>query len=145
MARILKDLLLALLNATLILAAVCLFLFWKASGTARSVMEDFVGTEQIVGPLRDDLRTLNQELEDLRATLARLEWDETEDRPAALLRLDQRLATLDARMEVAQTRLTTLANMPTRMMDRAVETGVDRFMDRADAWRSCPQPGQSGN
>ncbi|MGD9863561.1 MAG: hypothetical protein AB7S99_10135 [Pseudodonghicola sp.] len=137
MGKVFKDLFLALLNATLILAAICLLLFWKVSATSREVIGEFAGVQNIVMPLREDLRDLTQEVQDMRATLAAVEWLSPEERPAALGQLEQRMTALDTRMEVAQSRLTTLANMPGQMMDRAVETGVDRLMLRAGELRGC--------
>ncbi|GHG87468.1 hypothetical protein [Pseudodonghicola xiamenensis] len=140
MAKVVKDLLLALLNATLILAAICLFLFWRVTNTTQAVIEDFTASQQIVAPLRADLQGLTAELEDMRATLARLEWDNGAAAPAVLASMTGRLDTLDARMEAAQTRLTRLANLPGEMMDRAIATGVDRVMTRATELRGCVMP-----
>jgi hypothetical protein len=140
MAKVIKDLLLALLNATLILAAICLFLFWRVSVTTQAVMEDFTLGQQIVAPLRDDLKDMTAKLEDMRATLARLEWDDSAEAPAALALMSAGLDTLDARMEMAQSRLTRLANLPGEMMDRAITTGVDRVMMRATELRGCVMP-----
>lgn len=145
MTKVIKDLLLSLLNATLILAAICLLLFWKVSTTSKEVIGEFAGVQNIVMPLREDLRDLSQEVRDMRATLAAAEWIAPGDQPAALAQLDQRMLALDTRMEVAQSRLTTLANMPGQMMDRAIETGVDRAMLRIGALKGCaPAAGLDG-
>ncbi|MGE4327560.1 MAG: hypothetical protein AB7E21_15880 [Pseudodonghicola sp.] len=140
MAKVIKDLLLALLNATLILAAICLFLFWRVSITTQAVMHDFTLGQQIVAPLRNDLKDMTAKLEDMRATLARLEWDKGAESPAAITLMNARLDTLDARMEMAQSRLTHLANLPGELMDRAITTGVDRVMVRATELRGCVMP-----
>lgn len=137
MAKILKDLLLSLVNATLILGAICLFLFWRVTVASEAVIEDFSTVQTTVVPLREDLQDLTAEVRELRATLATAEWMEAEDRPAALSQLEGRLEVIDSRMELAQSRLTSLAAMPVELIDRAIRTGVDRTMDTLSDWRGC--------
>ena len=72
MGKTLKDLFLALLNATLILVALCLFLFLMAANKANSLTETFAEHLQIVGPLQESVQTTGTEIAALRSDLAEL-------------------------------------------------------------------------
>lgn len=144
MPKTVKDLLLALLNATLILVAICLFLFWKASAASRDVIGAFAGVETMVTPLRSDLQTLSGEVREMRGTLAAALALSEDKQPAALARLAEQVDTLDARMAAAQGRLAALQEMPAQLMTRAVSASVDRAAQRAGLWRSAPPAADAG-
>ena len=70
MAKTLKDLLLALLNATLILVALCLFLGWKLARSVENIQDNFRESLHIVQPLREQAQGVREDLASLRADLS---------------------------------------------------------------------------
>ena len=62
MGKVLKDLALALVNATLILVAVCLFLAWQLSRTVEGLLANAAGQLQVVEPLRARMAETRAEL-----------------------------------------------------------------------------------
>lgn len=60
-ARSLGNLVLALLNATLILTALCLWLAWSAFSAAERVSADLRAAAEVVLPLREEAQALTAE------------------------------------------------------------------------------------
>lgn len=67
--RVLRNLLLAMINATLILVALCLWLVWQLTSEVNSITDD-VTTLRPLQPLRDDVTALTGEIRGLRAEIA---------------------------------------------------------------------------
>ena len=61
MIKTLKDLALALLNATLLLIALCLFLAWLVSSRVDGMLATFASNLELVGPLREDVQAMTAE------------------------------------------------------------------------------------
>ncbi|SHE57072.1 hypothetical protein SAMN05444279_104116 [Ruegeria intermedia] len=138
MARTLKDLLLALLNATLILLALCLFLGWKLAQSVENIQDRFQQNLQIVRPFQEEARTIRADLNALRDELEAVRADSTDVGTGQKLartldRLDQSLAALDR----AQDTLTQLAETPELLIDRAVSTAIDTTSQRLMTLRGC--------
>ncbi|WP_419739871.1 hypothetical protein [Ruegeria sp.] len=95
MAKTLKDLLLALLNATLILVALCLFLGWKLASTVEDVTSGLSEKLQVVAPLRDEAQGIREQLSGLRSDLARIQEDGVVSNTAVSLRMSNTLDKLE--------------------------------------------------
>jgi len=127
----LKDLALALLNATLLLLALCLFLAWQVAQTIDGTAARFAASLVDLGPLRTELQALTDEGAALRAELAALR-----DLPAnvhanasgtlADPATAQRLAQLEARMAQANARIEGLAGRPEALLRETIDYGADR-------------------
>ena len=134
MAKTLKDLALALLNATLILVALCLFLAWQVVSTARDVT-DRLG-EELAGmaPLRGAVLEVRDEVAGLRQDLAALRDG---DSPALPEEIQARLDGLEGRLDGAAERLEALSGAPERLIDHTIETAADAAASRVMDIRGC--------
>ncbi len=139
MAKTLKDLLLALLNATLILLAICLFLGWKLAQSVDQIRTGFAENLQVVAPLREEAQGIRGELTTLRSDLASLSAGSLLDATmrqqvnAAL----QRLNNLEGKLEDTQTRLAKLVEEPEDLINYAITTSADSFTDRILVIKGC--------
>ncbi|NVO55588.1 hypothetical protein HW561_07285 [Rhodobacteraceae bacterium B1Z28] len=140
MARTLKDLLLALLNATLILVALCLFLGWKLASTVDGITSRFSENLQIVTALREDAQGIRGELAALRSDLATIPVDGgvvdniTAQRITTTL---TRLNDVEDKLKSAQAKFADLADSPDVLIDQAIQTSADVIADRVIAIRGC--------
>ncbi|TMV06436.1 hypothetical protein FGK63_14925 [Ruegeria sediminis] len=141
MAKTLKDLLLALLNATLLLLALCLFLAWKVSSTIDGLAATFAQNLQMVAPLREEAQAVQGELQGLRKDLEAVLQEKGEELTAATQQrisgILDRAETVEKRLQSAQMRITELADAPEDLIDHAIETSVDAIADRATEIRGC--------
>lgn len=140
MAKTLKDLLLALLNATLILVALCLFLGWKLASTVEGITTVFEEKIKIVAPLKDEIRGVRGELAALRSDLTNLRTDGTVTDLSEKVRLSTALVTLDnleARMQDSQARIVEITESPDALINTAIEKTADVIADRIVAVRGC--------
>ncbi|WP_170399738.1 hypothetical protein [Ruegeria arenilitoris] len=140
MAKTLKDLLLALLNATLILVALCLFLGWKLASTVEGITTVFEEKLQIIAPLKDEIRGVRGELAALRSDLTNLQTDGSVTDIAEKVRISTALVTLDnleARMQDSQARIAEITESPDKLINTAIEKSADVIADRVIAVRGC--------
>ncbi|WP_420586810.1 hypothetical protein [Ruegeria sp.] len=140
MARTLKDLLLALLNATLILLAICLFLGWKLASTVDGITTAFSEKVAVVAPLREDIRSIRGELTALRSDLANIQAEGLVADTAAAQRVSAALNTLDnlqEQMQATQSRISEITDAPENLINTAIEKSADVVTDRIDTLRGC--------
>jgi uncharacterized protein YoxC len=137
MLKLLKDLGLALLNATLILLALCLFLAWQVARTADNVVANFASNLITVEPLRADLQATTSELAALRQDVAQLLTQSDEIQSATLQRIATRLEKMDSRVAGASKSVSNLSEAPYRLIDHAIETAVDGLGQKAKYIRGC--------
>lgn len=114
---------LALLNATLILVALCLFLTWRILSTAEGFSANVAQTVIEMSPIRDDLQEMTSEVVALRADLAALR-----DAPGAAVapELTARVERLDARIEEMGGRV---EQMDARLVE--LRDGADEIFESA--------------
>lgn len=137
MLKVLKDLGVALLNASLILLALCLFLAWKVVSTADNVASSFASNLVTVEPLRADLQAMTGELVSIRQDVAQLSAQSSEVQSAALRRIATRLEKVDTRVTDASKSIGNLSEVPYRLVDRAIETAADNLAQQAKSIRGC--------
>ncbi|SFM26893.1 hypothetical protein [Shimia aestuarii] len=138
--KTLKDLLVAMINATLILVALCLFLLWQLSGTAKDIAGQFSENLHIVKPLEGEAQALRAEVAGLRTDLGALA-QASGDRSQELRRdVEARLALLDGKLDNLQTSLTRIAVTPDRLMTVAIDETADRMINGLQALRGCTAP-----
>ncbi len=140
MASTLKNLALALLNATLILLALCLFLGWKLASEISGITASFAENLQIVTPLRENVGEVRSEVAGLRSELADLKRQSGEIVPDVLDRIDARVTALDARIGAMQSGVTDLIETPEKLIDHAIETGADAMVRGVADLRGCTLP-----
>ncbi|MCG7521238.1 hypothetical protein [Ruegeria sp. Ofav3-42] len=140
MAKTLKDLLLALLNATLILVALCLFLGWKLASTVGDITGTFAEKVQIVAPLKEEVQGVRGELTALRSDLSSLQLGETAANSVTAQKISESLAKLDgleANLQATQTRISEITESPDQLINAAIENSADIIADRIIAIRGC--------
>jgi len=140
MLKILKDLSVALLNATLILLALCLFLAWKVASTANDLTANFARNLVTIEPLRADLQAATSELVALRQDVAQISVQSGDLRSATLQRIEARLAQMNGRVDNAQASMKKLSEAPALLMDHAIETAADSLAQKAMDLRGCVPP-----
>ncbi|AVO39342.1 hypothetical protein [Pukyongiella litopenaei] len=140
MGRLLKNLVLALLNATLLLAAVCLFLLWQLSKTVDRIAVDFASNLEIVAPLNDEIQTVRDEVAGLRADLASLQSGSSELSAEARARIGASSARIEAQLDEMRDSLRDLAGTPERLVDHAITTAAESFGAKAAELRGCTAP-----
>ena len=140
MIKVVKDLGLALLNATLILLALCLFLAWKVLNTADEVASDFARNLVTIEPLRTDLQSVTAELAALRQDVTQALAQPRELQSAGLQRIEARLAKLEANISSANRSISDLAELPYQLVDHAIETASDSVAKKAGYIRGCVPP-----
>ncbi len=143
MAKTLKDLLLALLNATLILVALCLFLGWQLASKVENITAEFSETVQAVAPIRDETKGIRTELAALREDLSALSLktpvansQAAQDIRSTLARLNS----LDKKLQTVEERLINLADEPQVLIAQTIENGADVVSARILEFKGC-EPG----
>lgn len=142
--RALRDLAIAMSNATLILVAICLFLGLRLATSvndfAGNVAENLVSAE----PLREDVRAMTDEIAALRADLAGLGAAAgdagsgvTEQVAERIEALDGRLQTVQTRVQGVQDRLNGVEMDPGAVLDHAISTAAIEFSDALGARAGC--------
>ncbi|WP_157132152.1 hypothetical protein [Roseobacter sp. AzwK-3b] len=121
LGRSIRNLVLAFLNATLILTALCLWLVWGALSAAERVSEQIGEAARAVLPLRTDITTLSKEIAAARTDLAT---------PSMARGIDT--STLEARIAGAEMQLAELTAAVTALgadPDALIETAVTSAFD----------------
>ncbi|NVK12541.1 MAG: hypothetical protein HWE35_00010 [Rhodobacteraceae bacterium] len=139
MTKNLIDLAKALLNATLILLALCLFLGWKLMDAAGGVTANAAAIADRVTPLRTAVAGLQEETASLRAALQ----DGTGTAPA--VRLEQ----LEHRLAQIQDSLSEMRGLPQQAAAEAARAGAAELAARLisavpglkDGGAACAPPG----
>ncbi|MBO9472050.1 hypothetical protein J7413_00720 [Shimia sp. R10_1] len=138
--KVIKDLLIALINATLILVALCLFLLWQLSGTAERVVAEFAENLQIVKPMEERVQSLQSEVVGLREDLANLSLESAALNLPATQALATRADALQAELEAINSNLQTLAETPDRLMSEGVERLSARASEGLGKLAACHLP-----
>ncbi|WP_294229306.1 hypothetical protein [uncultured Shimia sp.] len=138
--KTLKDLLIAMINATLILVAICLFFLWRLSDTAERVVASFAQNLQIVQPLETKVDGLRREVANLRGDLAEISLDSSALTAQAAERLQSRANALQLELEGINSSLARLADTPETLMQTALDDVATRISGRIGAVASCYAP-----
>jgi hypothetical protein len=129
--NLLKELARALLNATLILVALCLLLLWQLSASMERVSSGLAASAQAVAPLRADLQAVSREVAGLRADLAAAPTRGT---------LDARAAAVTTRLDGIEEKLAAFTALPDEVSGRLgarVADGVAGVIERV---LGCARP-----
>ncbi len=143
MLKTLKDLAIAMINATLILLVLCLFLAWKVTNKADALSSQFARNLITVQPLRDDIQAVTNELAALRGDLARIAEQTEGVRPANLARIETRVQKMETQVNGALGAVSDLSQAPARLMDHAIDTAADRLTQGIHDIRNCSAPPKS--
>jgi len=136
----LRNLALALLNATLILAALVLWLAWRTADTVHEVTEDIDIALVDVAPLGDRLQSLTAEVAGLRTDLEALKEAPAEGVAAIGEDLALRLDALEIRLATATGRIDALLSEPEVLIDRAIDASAEELKEAVADLRGCTLP-----
>lgn len=112
---------LALLNATLILAALCLWFAWGALTAAERVSARIEEAARTVLPLRTEIVTLTEEIVATRTELARRRSEGATESAA----LYERIADLEVEVAALTSAVMALDPDPETLIERAVTSAFD--------------------
>jgi hypothetical protein len=133
----LKNLMLALLNATLILILLCLFVAWRLAAEVNAITDDVAQNIVSAVPARDELQDLTAEVAGLRAELATSAQQGGAISTEAVQRLDARAEDLDARFAGLSERAQAMSDDPGVIIDRAVGAVIDKLSAEAQVLMEC--------
>ncbi len=135
--KTIKDLLVAMINATLILVAICLFFLWRLSDTAERVVARFAQNLQIVQPLATKVDGLRNEVANLRSDLAGISLDNSALTTQAAEVLQTRANALQLELEGINSSLVRLADTPENLMQSALDDVATRVSGRIGSVANC--------
>ena len=119
--KTLGNLLLACLNATLILVALCLLIAFLVVKEVDGLTETFAQNIVSVTPLTDEVAAMNETLTGLREDIAALKAADPEDRMLAAIGLETRLDELQTTADAFRGRVEALSDAPGRALDHVIE------------------------
>ncbi|SFK66067.1 hypothetical protein [Shimia haliotis] len=135
-----KDLLLAMINATLILVALCLFLLWQVSKSGERIAESFASGLTVLAPVEQSVDGLRKEVSDLRTDLAELTNGQFILTDAAVSRLEMTSARLDRAMTGLEDRMAELSAKPEKLTDYAIDKTASRAATELQTLLQCRAP-----
>lgn len=140
MRKTLKDLFLALLNATLILVALCLFLLVLLVSKANSLSDSFDEKLALVTPIQDNIKSTLSEATALRKDLSALRDQSTSVSSDAMKRIETRIDGLNEQLSTMQGSLQTLTQAPNELVDHAIESAADQVVLGVARIKGCTAP-----
>jgi hypothetical protein len=144
LSKTLGNLALALINATLILIALCLFLAWQVLSGFQHISEEFAETLLEMAPVRDDIQALTTEARDLRGDLQALQLRPLADGNAPLAQQQEQLAAFQARMEGTLDRVDAMISQPETLIYGAIDHTAQRATESVSDIVGCTRPDTSG-
>ena len=117
MTKTILNLLKALLNATLLLLALCLFLGWQLLASARGVSENLGEISARFTPIYDQLQTMNTEITSLNLALTQSEAPDSAEMRFRLARLEEQLSRINAETEQ-------MSELPAQVVTTAMEAAM---------------------
>lgn len=137
LGRTLKNLLLALLNATLLLILACLIVAYMLSARLEGIGQAVVRGLASAAPLASEVAGFRAEVAALRADIAHLATDPEALGGAGLARVQDRVSSIETSARDLEARLDGLTVDPYLMVDRAIETGAAELRGSVLAVREC--------
>lgn len=119
-----KNLLLALINATLILVIICLWLAWKVLSAAEDVSAQLSQATATVAPVREDITALTEEIAGARADLASLRGATSVTAAAGLV---QRLDRIESQLDTVTGAIAAVQADPDVLIDKAMTRAFDEL------------------
>lgn len=134
------NLLLALVNATLILVAICLYLelrvVQKMDNITATISQNLVTVE----PLKDAVLTLSQDVTELRSELKLLRETPGKLSEAAGDKLSLKVEKLSSQLTLVRDKFGTVMQDPDVLIDRVVDKGAQAFVQGVADLRGCSLP-----
>jgi hypothetical protein len=130
MTKTILDLFKAMINATLLLLALCLFLGWMLVSSVQDVTAKVTGAIDQVAPVQDRIQDLRVELAGLRSDIV--------SRPE--LAVSDQLNALDKRLKSLQHEMSELRQLPEDMIRIAAQTAAAELTGHLGQRGNCLPP-----
>ncbi|MEP2783746.1 MAG: hypothetical protein ABJP33_15180 [Pseudoruegeria sp.] len=141
LAKALKNLGLALLNATLMLVLLCLVFAWLAmkqmNAFSGTISQSFADGLVQVEPVKEQLSTLNSGIVSLRSDLQEIRTTSGTVRDVKIENVQQRLDIMAAITAEMRAKLQGIVQNPDLIVDRVVTTAVGELTGSLVALRGC--------
>lgn len=142
--KIVKDLLLALINATLLLAAVCLFFLWQISNTVERASGAFAENLQVLKPVTSELKSLTTEVSTLRGDLQAIASNSEDFTSEKAQQLQGRISTIENRLDDMQKNVHGVMSKaqaaPEHLVEVAVTKATTDLSNMVFDLRGCTRP-----
>ena len=125
MYKLIKDLFLAMINATLILIALCLVLALTVVNRANAITETFATNLIKLEPLRDEASQVRQDIATIRSDIADLKAKPNAFGEAALSQLGTRVDVLSDSLNEMEHSIQEVKQMPYDLTDHAITTAAE--------------------
>ena len=143
LGRTLRNLGLALLNATLILIALCLWLGWELASSVTTITSDFAASLVSIDPVREEIRELTGELAALRADIATAQNATGEFRSQAIQTALDKIGALDEHFTAIGDQLQTIVSQPEVLVNHAIDRATEEMKEGIADMRGCTRPQSS--
>lgn len=137
MLKIFKDLAFAMINATLILILLCLFLVWRINVTANALTETFAQNVQVLAPVQADVKNMTAELVALRSDIEAIRLQSGAFESSLALRVDAQLDGLESRMTALSASMSPLLENPSDLIDKGIESAIGHAASAIADLRGC--------
>lgn len=141
LGRTIVNLLLAMLNATLIIVAVCLYLEFRVLKEIDGITATFSENLIKIEPLRASVDKLSNEASGLRVELAELRASPRKIvTPATEELLTKRIDELNSQLTQVKAKFNGVIENPEILIDYAIEKGVNELASGLANLRGCGEP-----
>jgi len=130
MTKVILDLFKAMINATLLLLALCLFLGWQLMSSVQTVTGKVTQAVVQISPVQDRLQELKLEISGLRRDIV----------SRSELPVSNQLDSLDRRLAALQSDLSELHQLPAEIVQTAARTGAVELAGQITRLTSCVPP-----
>ncbi len=141
MRKTLKDLFLAMLNATLILVAAILLLLVLLLTKANSLSETFAQSLVVIKPLEASIETINSEVDKMKADIVALKQQSQGASFTRLQTLEAGIGRIETHLADINSSMSTLAQTPERLWDDAFAEAAEKAVGGAERLRGCVPAG----
>ena len=132
-----KNLVLAMINATLILLALCIWLAWQVSSTINTTATDIAKSFTNAAPLKEEIASMTSELASLRQEIATMQIGCGDNNPESLRSLKTKIDALDQKADAALGAVETIATRPEELINLAIDAAARKAKVGAQAVLMC--------
>lgn len=143
MAKTMKDLVLAMLNATLILVALCLVLLLLLLARADALSERVAHQMTALQPVAETLRQTREDIGALQQDLAALQDPSRQLPDQAVARIETRMTGIETRLVGMKQTLSELRDAPTQWIDHGIAQVADQTVNGLKRLRGCTPSGST--
>lgn len=127
MIKLIVEFTKAMLNATLLLLAICLFFAWKVTSSVNAATDRVATAVADVTPVQDRLTDLRDEIAALRTDIA--------TRPE--IEITTRMDMMNRRLDTLQQNLNGLQSLPADMIQQAAQAGAAELAGQIARMGNC--------